>query len=119
MLAVIEAVGPPAARSSARVCASVRVRPLTRVPWPDTRRRGRIGLRVRVLQTCAGLTARRALGRHRYPRADRRSQTDRAVDLQRSAECADAVGEPAQARAPRGIDAAAAMVANLDRCVFV
>ena len=58
----------------------------------------------------AGLMARIAWRRGRYPRTDGRAHADRALDLERAAERADTVGEPAQSRAPRGVNAAAAVV---------
>jgi hypothetical protein len=50
---------------------------------------------VRVFDIRAGVTARVARRRDRYPCTDGRARADRAADLERAAEHADAVGEPA------------------------
>src|SRR5215204_6431617 len=73
--------------------------------------------RARVFGMRAGLTAQLARRRDRYPRTDRRARADRALDLERAAERADAVGEPAQSRALRGVNTTAAVVAHLNHRV--
>src|SRR5829696_50546 len=124
--------GPPRTRAGAalrRRMAGVRARGGTDDAY-------RAGHRRRRARACLPRTARRAhrpgsglrrdalswqlrnarLARRRdgYPRTDRRARADRALNLERAAERADAVDEPAQSRASRGVNTTAAVVAHLN-----